>query len=67
MQAVKTFVNTADDADNAPKVDKGQPKYGNYQFSENEWKLLVLIQKVFEVCPLLHLLSRTPFFSTLMI
>ena len=48
-KAVKTFINTMDDADEVPKVDKGQPKYGSYRFSDDEWELLILIQKVLAV------------------
>ncbi|KAG1818336.1 hypothetical protein EV424DRAFT_1556667 [Suillus variegatus] len=44
--AVKTFLNTADDSEDVPKVNKGQPKYEKYKPSEEEWKLLTLIHEV---------------------
>jgi hypothetical protein len=45
-KAVKTFLNTADDSEDVPKVEKGQPKYEKYKLSEEEWGLLTLIHEV---------------------
>lgn len=49
FQAVKMFVNNADDSDDVPNVDKNQPKYASYRISETEWDLLTMIQKVLAV------------------
>ena len=46
------FMNTADDSEDVPKVEKGQPKYESYKLSEGEWTLLDLIHEVLEVCSL---------------
>ncbi|KAG0695466.1 hypothetical protein DFH29DRAFT_1005444 [Suillus ampliporus] len=45
-KAVKTFINTADDSDDVPNVDKHQQKYASYRVSETEWDLLAMILKV---------------------
>ena len=49
LQAVKTFINTDDDSEDVPNVNKDQPKYGSYRLSETEWELLILIEKVLAV------------------
>jgi len=49
FQAVKTFTNTADDADDVPSVNKNQANYASYRIAESEWDLLVMIQMVLAV------------------
>ena len=46
---MKLFISTADDSEDMPKVDKGQPTYNSYKLSEDEWDLLALIQQVLVV------------------
>jgi hypothetical protein len=46
---VVKFLNNADDSDEVPNVDKNQPKYSSYKFTEAEWELLALIEKVLKV------------------
>jgi hypothetical protein len=46
---VKLFISTADDSEDVPKVDKGQPTYNSYRLSKDEWDLLALIQQVLAV------------------
>ena len=43
------FISTADDLEDVPKVDKGQPTYNSYRLSEDGWDLLALIQQVLAV------------------
>jgi hypothetical protein len=50
FQAVKIFINTADDSDDVPNIDKHQQKYASYCVSETELDLLAMIQKVSAVC-----------------
>ncbi|KAG1724900.1 uncharacterized protein EDB91DRAFT_1255039 [Suillus paluster] len=45
-KAVKIFINTTDDSDDVPNVDKHQRKYASYHVSETEWDLLAMIRKV---------------------
>ncbi|KAG2123483.1 hypothetical protein DEU56DRAFT_49781 [Suillus clintonianus] len=45
-KAVKIFINTADDSDDVPNVDKNQRKYASYRVSDTEWDLLTMIRKV---------------------
>lgn len=40
FQAIKMFINTADDSDDVPNVDKNQQKYASYHVSDTEWDLL---------------------------
>jgi hypothetical protein len=46
---VVKFLNNADDSDEVPNVDKNQPKYSSYKFTEAKWELLALIEKVLKV------------------
>ncbi|KAG1811956.1 hypothetical protein EV424DRAFT_1349513 [Suillus variegatus] len=39
-KAIKMFINTADDSDDVPNVDKNQQKYASYHVSDTEWDLL---------------------------
>jgi hypothetical protein len=48
-QAVKLFTSTADDSDDVPNVDKGQPTYSSYRLDDCEWELLGLIKEVLAV------------------
>ncbi|KAG1869099.1 ribonuclease H-like domain-containing protein [Suillus tomentosus] len=45
-KAVKLFTSTADDSDDVPNVDKGQPTYSSYRLDDCEWELLGLIKEV---------------------
>jgi hypothetical protein len=50
-QAVKTFLRLADISDDVPTLDNGR-RYGAYELSDDEWKLLALIKDVLQVCHL---------------
>ncbi|KAG1850741.1 hypothetical protein C8R48DRAFT_778089 [Suillus tomentosus] len=48
-KAVIKFANNTDDSDEVPNVDKNQPIYSSYKFSEDKWKLLTLVHKFLNV------------------
>jgi hypothetical protein len=46
---VNVFVNTADDEETVPNVDRNQAKYSDYRLSEEEWQVAGLIHEVLQV------------------
>ncbi|OJA08609.1 hypothetical protein AZE42_09793 [Rhizopogon vesiculosus] len=64
-KAIRMFMNTADDSEDVPKVEKGQPKYESYKLSEREWTLLDLIHKVLEAAVKVQEMFSAEYYPTI--
>ncbi|GJE88702.1 hAT transposon family protein [Phanerochaete sordida] len=61
QKAITAFINQADDSDEVPNVERGQPKWSSYRLEPEEWDLMKLIYKVLDEAAIVqnHFSSET--------